>query len=354
MKILDLPLRFATFLVLICIFFATDFVYLWDLSFSVNWTPFLIVSLILFLTFVYHKRKALKTLATVSESNVTKGGILLLLALIIYVLGSYVDNLFFFHYFALILFSMACLFLGFDRRIPKILLIPMVFVLLIFMIPFTIEIVTFNGNIALNFLTVYLIGTFLLAIMAITLARQFFATRKDRRGKTQQKNSGCPMCKSQKFKDVVFCYWCGQQLLKPKPNTIKNFAIRFLLIYLIVGVLLFANVPTFSIENGEALTTLYTIRGRQKQSLIQMPNGWILNSSTRLVDYERVYNEDFATLTTYISHGGGNVFSILLEVSSQKPYAMNDWKLPNWQKVSEEIVFLDEKTLGHLIFLQKN
>jgi len=271
-----LAFRVVTLAILVGIFFVNDLLYLWEFSFSIGWTPFLIATVVLFSVFVYIKGKALKTLVTISEGNAIAGGVLLLLALIVYVLGSYIENLGFLRFFALILLVEACLFLGFDRRIPKVLFAPMVTLFLVLTLPFLNEI--FKLEVTSYLLTIYFVGAASLTLLAVIIDRQILILRKLRR----ETSESCPLCGSHKLEGESFCSWCGKQIANPKPRAIKKFTLLFLLIYLIAGILLVARIPVLHID--EAQTFVYTIHGIEKQPLIRTPQGWVLLSSTRLID----------------------------------------------------------------------
>jgi len=97
----------------------------------------------------------------------------------------------------------------------------------------------------------------------------------------------------------------------------------------------------------------YTPHGIEGEPIIPVPQGWKLESSERLVDYEREHFEDFVVMATYVWGGfSENKLYIQLEIGYGSLYMRNGWQLSGWQRSSQGIA-LTELVKGRYVVLQK-
>jgi len=300
-----------------------------------------IVSLMLVLlggTVIYLTRKAVKTLLLTSKSKNFYGAMLLLASLVLYLAKTYVQfvfpNLLF--TFSLSLFVASLITFLLDYRIVRE--FPLIFVALPFVLPpadlSTCQIVEFR------------LASYFLGIVALTGLT--FGLIKTFRKKTDRK---CPFCSSTKNKEE-FCPFCGKQLLPPTTRVKRTDIVKILAITFLVSILLYSYIPVSVLGENGAEVKKYAWSEVENESILVVPEGWILSESKRLIDYETQNQEDFASL--YLYQRSHNYSSLLLEIGPREPYLMNHWQIPGWQrKIFSENIRVTDQVYGKCYVLKE-
>jgi len=315
---------------LIGILYWRDLIVLWQVALSAEWIVFTLTIASLIFVFLYQRRRALKTLVLISKNSDKRGAVFLIFAITLYIFGAYTRYVLWFHLCSLILFIISYLMLRFDGRIPRILFMP--FTALLFIIPSPIEMRLFevwNASLLITFIVVVIFLAY------IVKDSRFW---RSRRVKAVEGVEPCPLCQFPDIKKEAFCPHCGKYLSPPKPALTKFATTKFFILLLVVSILTLVYIPTFTLVDQRAAITLYAPHGAEDQSILYTPQGWILDSSVRLTDYEGRYREDFVILNTYTSEKkyAENKSSILLEIGSQLPYLMGYWWLPGWNRTRQD------------------
>lgn len=357
-KSLLIYIKIPLLIALVGAFYWRDFPAFWQRAISTEWIVFTLVILSLFLVFLFQRRNALETLFSMSESHNGQGAAFMLLAMLLYIIGSYTPYAVWFHLCSLILFTASYLALIIDFRVLSILFLPLV--ALIFVVPpFGIEV--FNVQNLLTLIVLYLsLDAVILALLTDIAtssrfrrmkATGFFEQFSSQRNET--KGVDCPLCLSDQFKKEVFCFHCGRQRLPVKLKPFKFAFMKFSVLLLFVLVLSFVYVPIFSLVDREASLLSYTPHGIEEQTIIPALGGWKFESSERLTDYENKRLEDFVLVATYIREGfSENKSYIQLEIGSGTLYMRNQWQLPDWQRSSQDIT-LTQPVKGRYVVLQE-
>jgi hypothetical protein len=343
--------------VLVGAFYWRDFFAIWQTTISTGWIIFTFTILFLVLVFIFQRRDALKTLVLISENHNSGGAGFVLLALVLHIVGSYTPYALWLHFCSLVLFIAGYLTLVVDFRIPRLLFLPLV--ALVFVAPpFGMEVFEVQNLLALvilylsvNVVIVALVTCIVSSSKWLRMKAVGFFRESSRNNET--KGVYCPLCRSDMFKKEAFCFHCGRQRVPLKLKPFKPAFIKFLVLLLIVLILSFAYLPTFSLADQGASLISYTPHGIEEQTIIPTPEGWKLEYSERLVDYERERLEDFAMVATYIwGEFSENKSYIQLEIGSGTLYMRNGWRLPGWQRSRQEIT-LTKRITGQYVVLQK-
>jgi len=102
--------------------------------------------------------------------------------------------------------------------------------------------------------------------------------------------------------------------------------------------------------------TVHMAHGPEVQPIIETPQDWVLESSTRLLAYESEHFEDFAILNRYAEKRyAENKSYILLEISwtEQWPYTMNSWQIEGWERTRGGGVVLGDNIVGQYVTLRR-
>lgn len=353
-------IKILLLITLVSVFYWRDFIAIWQKTTSTPWI--IVTSAIVSLAsiFVFQRRRPLKILLLISENNNSQGAALMLLAFVLYIVGSYTTHALWLHLCSLILFLTGYLFLIIDFRIPRMLFLPLT--TLLFVVPplgiNVSEVQDLPTLFALYLSADAVIVTLVAYIMKASKWWKWRASSFIKRSpipKNEVENGYCPLCQSDGFKEEVFCFHCGRQRVQPKLKPFKFALGKFLVLFLIVLALSIVYVPTFSLAQGEASLISYTPHGIEKQSIIPTPDGWKLESSERLFDYERERSEDFVVVATY---GSGESFQkksqIQLEIGSRMPYIMNEWKLPGWKRLRQDVFLTNVIKAQSIRLLKEN
>jgi hypothetical protein len=161
----------------------------------------------------------------------------------------------------------------------------------------------------------------------------------------------CPACHLKIMEDESFCLHCGEERSKPwGALNVRYLIVRFLVLLMIGSILSVVYVPVFSVTDQGPRISSYSFFGVEHRPIFSPPVGWVLNSSERLVDYETRYEEDYAVLSNYtIPRHPRNELFILMEVSSEAPFLMDDWHLSGWQRIEVDDVLLTENDVGQSV-----
>lgn len=358
MRDLHVYIRMPLLIVLVGTFYWRDFLAFWQTAISTGWMVFALAIMFLILVFLFQRKNALKTLISISENRINQGAGLVLLALVLYVVGSYTPYVLWLHLCSLVLFIAGYLVLVIDFRIPRMLFLPLVAMLFV-VPPIGVEVSEVQNLPALVILhlSVDAVIVLLVAYIAGSLKWQRMKMigflKQSPAHNNETNNVYCPFCRSDIFNQELFCYHCGRQRLSPKLRPFKFFFTKFLVLLLVVLVLSFAYLPTFSLADGEASLMSFTPHGVEEQTIIPAPEGWNLERSERLVDYEREHFEDFAVIDTYVLGGfSKNKSYVQLEIGSGTLYMTNGWQISGWQRSSQPIA-LTELVRGQYVVLQR-
>jgi len=332
-----------------------DFFAFWQTGVYTGWIIYTLVVLLLVTVLVFQRRHAIKTLLLLSETRASHGVTLVLAALVFYIVGSYTPYALWLHLLSMVLFVAGYLTIVIDSRISKMLFLPLL--ALLFVTP-PIQIEVFKAQ---NLPTLVILNLSVDAVIVALLARIISASRWKKAGdileqatlsenETEQKH--CPLCQSDKFQEETFCLNCGRQRFQPEPKSLTSTFLKFLTLLMIVLVLSLVYLPVLSLSNKNASLTLYAAHGIEEQLIVPTPDGWKLESSDRLVEYEKEHFEDFVEVSTYSSERFNQTRSyIQLEIGSRTPYLRNNWRLPDWERTRQD-VFLDGLS-ARFILLQK-
>lgn len=332
-------------IVLVGAFYWRDFLWFWQTVLFSVWLILTLIICLLVFVFLFQRRNALKTLFSISENHNGQGAGFVLLALVLYVAGSYTPFALWLHLCSLILFIAGYLTLLIDFRIPRMLFLPLV-ALLFVVPPISMEVFVVQNLQALVILY--------LSVDAVIMILVAYIVKK-RALRNETKDKSCLLCQSDMFSEEAFCFHCGRQRLPPKHKPFRFAFTKFLILFLIVLLLSFMYVPTLSLDNREAFLMSYTAYGVEEQTIIPYPEGWKLESSKRLVDYEKENLEDLVVEATYIwGDSVENKSHIQLEIGSGTLYMMNKWQLPGWQRTRQDIpIPLTESVRGRFVVLTK-
>lgn len=311
-----------------------DFAALWQTASKSLWAVFTLTIIFLVCVFIYQRRGALKALTYISESHNKRGALFLTLAILVYIVGSYTKHWLSLHLVSLLLFISAYLTLLIDFRIPRMMCAP--FLASLFLAPPPIGELT-------SLIAFSVIGVFAAYVI---LASSWWKVKSVK---------PCSLCGSDKGLDETFCPHCGRELSLPKPKLTGSFVAKIFVLLMIGCILVSASIPLLSLADEGAVVTTHMAHGTYDQPILQDLPGWDLNSSTRLVEYEKEHLEDFAILYTYVSGDEfQNISQVLLEVSSSSPYGVGSWRhMPGWRKIHEERVALSEDVIGLYIVQQE-
>jgi len=229
---------------------------LWQVSFSFSWIGFTLAILAFVFVFLYERRRALRTLVAISESDNGRGALFLVSAMIFYIFGFYTPYLLWLHLISLILFVTAYSTLMLDFRIPKTLVFPLVAML--FLVPPPIETRLFEMWSISSLVASTVIASF--AAYTFKTSRWWkFVSRFFKRAETVKDAETCSVCGSNKMEKEVFCLHCGRQLSPPKPALTRFNFTNFFIVLLIVSILAFGSIPPFSLVGQQAAVTLNRI-----------------------------------------------------------------------------------------------
>lgn len=358
-------LKIFLLIILIGTLYWRDFFAMWQVAISTGWLVFTLIIVCLSCVFVAQRRKPLKTLLLMSENNNSRGAAFIALALVLYFIGSYTQYVPWLHLCSLILFTTGYLMLVADFRIPRILLLPLIS--LLFAIP-PLGNEIFEVPIIPTLFTLYLGVNAVIIVLAgyVINSSKFWKIKTTNSSKKTVNSNGeteaekCPLCQSDTFKEEVFCFHCGRQRLRLQLKPFKSALAKSSVLLLIVLVLSLVYVPTFSLVERDPLLMYYSPHGswesaRALDALIPTPEGWKLESSERLVDYEKEYLEDFAAVATYTQEKlPENKWHIQLEISSVSPYMRDNWQntssLSGWQRDIQKFA-LTETARGRYVIL---
>lgn len=352
-------IKIPLLILLIGAFYWRDFLAFWQTILSTGWILFTCVISSLVFVFLFQRRNALKALFSISENHNGQGAGFVLLALVLYIVGSYAPYALWLHLCSLILFIIGYLTLIVDFRIPKMMFVPLVALLLV-VPPIGIE--ALGPQNLLTLVVLYLGVDAIIVILAAYIVSALkwgkmkaeVFQKQDHTEKNETKGEYCPHCKSSVFKEEVFCFHCGRQRMPLKPKPFNLAFIKFLVLLLIVLALSIMYVPIFSLANQEASLMSYTPHGVEEQTIITTISGWRLESSERLTDYEREHMEDFAVIETYSSTGfSENKSHIQLEIGSKTLYMMNGWQLTGWQRRTQKDILLKENVLAKFVVFSR-
>jgi len=286
----------------------------------------------------------LKALFLISESRNIQGAGFVLFALVLYIVGSYTPYALWLRLCSLMLFIVGYLTLTLDFRISRLLFLPLVALLLV-VLPIGVEVFEVQNLLAL--FAMYLSVDAIIVVLLVYIL-------KERAHLQETKGVKCPICRFEMFKDEVFCPHCGRQRLPLKPKPFKFGFTKFLVLFLIVLVLSFVYVPTFSLADREASMVSYTPNGIEKQTIIPPLEGWRFESFQRLVGYEREHLEDFVAIATYVwGEISESRSHIQLEIGHGSLYMSNAWQLLGWKRSRQDVVLTECGVSGQYVVLQK-
>jgi hypothetical protein len=296
----------------------------------------------------------------ISENKTGLGAVLLGIAIALYVVGSYTIFPVLFHLYSLILFIPAWLIIGVDFRIAKVLVAP----LLAFSLMITISAIVKTIEVDIFYTpSIAFLGESAIFVAFIAHIIRGSKTWNLATSTTYMKyeyDKSCSLCESHILKKPgKFCVSCGSLLSISNLPSIQFDITKFIVLLLITSVLFSFYFPIFSLSNNNVNVTLYTFHGEVNQPFITTPNGWLLNSTNRILDYEEETSSNLAIRYNYVSavgsanSSGEGALSIFIEISSTLPFLMNKWRISGWTVLREETVSLTEITSGRFVLLEK-
>ena len=124
MRNVDRYVKVLSLTTLVLVVYWRDLAVLLLTALSFRWIGFTLAIIPLAFLYLFQKRKALDILATIPESKQAWEIVLIILAIVLYVFGSYSEYALWFHVSSLIVFIAAYVMLRIDFRVFKIALLP--------------------------------------------------------------------------------------------------------------------------------------------------------------------------------------------------------------------------------------
>ena len=346
MRNVDRYVKVLSLTTLVLVIYWRDLAVLLLTAFSLRWVGFTLAIIPLAFLFLFQKRKALDVFATIPESKQAWEIVLIILAIMLYTVGSYSEYVLWFHVCSLIVFMTAYLVLRIDFRVSKIALLPTMApaIMSLWVIPSAAVTETVWASVIVYLVSgVYL--TFLVMAILLNRLRQVSARQP------------CIVCQSNEARKEKFCPHCGKQRgTLAKSSSTKYVIANFSALLTIVSILAFLFVPVLVLADHGSNVTLYTAHGTEIQPVVETPQGWVLESSTRLFAYESEHFEDFAVLNRYAERRyAENKSYILLEISGaeQWPYRMNSWQIEGWSRTLGGGIVLADNIIGQYVILTR-
>jgi len=345
MRNVDGYVKVLSLAALVGIVYWRDLTVLLSTAFSIRWIGFTLAIIPLAFLFLFQKRKAVDMFATIPESKYAWEIVLIILAIILYTFGSYSEYALWFHVSSLVVFVVAYLMLRIDFRVSKIALLPTtaLAIMSLWVIPSTINI-GITATVIVYFVSLVYIA-FLLITVLLSSSGQVSAREL------------CVFYQSNRATKETFCPHCGKQrsaLIKPSSTRLA--ITKFAILLTIVTILVFIFVPVLVLADDGPNVTLHIAHGPDALPIIETPQGWVVESSTRLLGYESEHFEDFAVLNRYAEKRyAENKSYILLEISwtEQWPYWMNSWQIEGWNRTREGEVVLADNIIGQYVKLKR-
>jgi hypothetical protein len=349
MKNADRYVKVLSLVTLISVVYWRDLAALLLAAFSLRWIGFTLAIIPLAFLSLYQKRKVLDVFTAMPESKHPWEIVLFISAIILYIFGSYSEYALWFHVFSLIIFITAYLMLRIDFRVSKIAFLPTMelAVMSLWVIPSAALTETAAASVA-----AYLVSAVYVTFLALSIFRNI-----PRKVSASQL---CPVCQSAWASKEAFCPHCGRQRsMLVKSSSEKHAIAGFLVLLTIVSIFAFLFVPVLVLADHEPNVTLYMARGAEIQPILETPNDWVLESSTRLSAYETEHSEDFAVLNLYAEQRyAENKSCILLEISGGPDWSitrMNSWQIQGWTRTVGPIaVLLDNVAAQYVVLKRQN
>jgi hypothetical protein len=305
---------------------------------TLEWVPVSLALIFLAGVAIYRIRKPLNTFLYLSKNKNSYGVIFFVVSLLLYITKSYMSVVFasLLLAYAISFFVASLIAFLTDYRIVKEVFAA--FFALPFMFP---PLESFSNQRFELKLFSYIFGGLALAILALQVAKTFPA----------RKGATCEFCGST-VKNEPFCLFCGRQLSMPVYKFRKAEILKVIPIIALIFILLYFFVPVADLSENNARVEIYTWMGVKSEPILMVPKEWFLNGSTRLVDYEKQFKEDYALINLYES--AGKYASVLFEIAPKEPYVMNLWQLPEWQReIFVENFPITEQVHGKCYVLRK-
>lgn len=392
MRVSVIWLKLVSLAVLTGILYWRDLPALAETVSSVEQVGFTVVIASFVVFSLYKKREALERLASLSEMKATQGSLLLILALCLYVWGSYTPWSVWLHHASLIVFMAGYLSLTVDHRIPRLMIAA--FVVSLFLVPLPIEARILESLSLSSLVGFAVIGTLLtlffdipnrwnaaaasagmvlfiaFAATGIELASifspiaatslivlSFFAFRKVMGSKTIRVPEPCSLCESGWIEEA-FCPHCGRQLIYFGPTLEKHSVLKQVVLFVMVVVLSSATMPVLYLGVGEVTIRSFGAWGIEEGLAVPTPNLWLLNSSERLGILEGEYEEELVLKNIYVAEEPAlrDAYILYLEIGTVEPYIARLWRyLPDWKKTwpPDSIVLFGEAPPGDYLVLEK-